>query len=181
MSWLLLFGLFFLFFLLIAQKSIEKSKIFNFLFRFGRTCSFLPEIHETSNILRFIYGHWSFLSRFLINFKELIKYLNIAKRSNKPCVIHVLTEKGKGYKYSEKDTLGFLPKALIEAYWKAWTIILAATRSCCSTYLNASLIALKNLKWKLKKALPHHKPTIVKTKETIEIKINCARELLFIK
>lgn len=38
--------------------------------------------------------------------KELLKYFNIAKRSSKPCVIHVLTEKGKGYKYSEKDTLG---------------------------------------------------------------------------
>lgn len=38
--------------------------------------------------------------------KELIKYLRIAKRSNKPCVIHVLTEKGKGYKYSEIDQLG---------------------------------------------------------------------------
>lgn len=38
--------------------------------------------------------------------KELLKYLRIAKRSNKPCVIHVLTEKGKGYKFSEKDQLG---------------------------------------------------------------------------
>ena len=38
--------------------------------------------------------------------KELIKYLNIAKKSNRACVIHVLTEKGKGYKPSEKDTLG---------------------------------------------------------------------------
>lgn len=40
------------------------------------------------------------------NFKELIKYLRIAKKSNKPCVIHVLTEKGKGYKFSEQDTVG---------------------------------------------------------------------------
>ena len=40
------------------------------------------------------------------NFKELIKYLNIAKKSNKPCVIHVLTEKGKGYKPAEQDVLG---------------------------------------------------------------------------
>lgn len=40
------------------------------------------------------------------NFKELIKYLEIAKKSNKPCVIHVLTEKGKGYKYSENDQTG---------------------------------------------------------------------------
>ncbi len=40
------------------------------------------------------------------NFKELIKYLEIAKKSSKPCVIHVLTQKGKGYKYSENDQLG---------------------------------------------------------------------------
>jgi 1-deoxy-D-xylulose-5-phosphate synthase len=38
--------------------------------------------------------------------KELIKYLKIAKKVNKPCVIHVLTEKGKGYKFSEKDAKG---------------------------------------------------------------------------
>ncbi len=38
--------------------------------------------------------------------KELVKYLEIAKKSNKPCVIHVLTEKGKGYKHSELDNIG---------------------------------------------------------------------------
>ena len=38
--------------------------------------------------------------------KELIKYLSIAKRANKPVVIHVLTEKGKGYKHSEQDAKG---------------------------------------------------------------------------
>lgn len=38
--------------------------------------------------------------------KELLKYITIAKRSNRPCVIHVLTEKGKGYKHSEQDTKG---------------------------------------------------------------------------
>jgi len=40
------------------------------------------------------------------NFKELTKYLEIAKKSSKPCVIHVLTQKGKGYKFSENDQLG---------------------------------------------------------------------------
>lgn len=40
------------------------------------------------------------------NFKELIKYFEIAKKSNKACVIHVLTEKGKGYKPSEHDVNG---------------------------------------------------------------------------
>ncbi len=38
--------------------------------------------------------------------KELIKYLEIAKNSKRACVIHVLTEKGKGYKPSEHDNLG---------------------------------------------------------------------------
>jgi len=38
--------------------------------------------------------------------KELLKYLKIAKRANKPCVIHVLTEKGKGYKHSQLDAKG---------------------------------------------------------------------------
>ena len=41
------------------------------------------------------------------SFKELIKYLEIAKKSNKPCVIHVLTEKGKGYRFSENDQSGY--------------------------------------------------------------------------
>ncbi len=40
------------------------------------------------------------------NVKELLKYLKIAKNSNKPCVIHVLTEKGKGYAHSENDKQG---------------------------------------------------------------------------
>ncbi len=41
------------------------------------------------------------------DFKELIKYLESAKKSSKPCVIHVLTEKGKGYKFSEADQSGY--------------------------------------------------------------------------
>ncbi len=40
------------------------------------------------------------------NMKELIKYLEIAKKSSRPCVIHVLTVKGKGYKFSENEKLG---------------------------------------------------------------------------
>jgi 1-deoxy-D-xylulose-5-phosphate synthase len=40
------------------------------------------------------------------DFKDLLKYLNMAKKSNKPCVVHVITEKGKGYVHSEKDALG---------------------------------------------------------------------------
>ena len=38
--------------------------------------------------------------------KALLKVLNKAKRLNKPCVIHVITEKGKGYHSAEKDEHG---------------------------------------------------------------------------
>jgi 1-deoxy-D-xylulose-5-phosphate synthase len=40
------------------------------------------------------------------NMKELIKYLKLAHRSNRPCVVHVLTQKGKGYKHAEQDQFG---------------------------------------------------------------------------
>ena len=35
---------------------------------------------------------------------ELELYLNLAKRSSGPVLIHVIPEKGKGYKYAEEDT-----------------------------------------------------------------------------
>ncbi len=38
--------------------------------------------------------------------KTLIKFLQIAKRRNRPMVIHVVTKKGKGYLPAETDTLG---------------------------------------------------------------------------
>lgn len=38
--------------------------------------------------------------------KELIRFLEAAKRSNRPCVVHVTTQKGKGYEYSENDQNG---------------------------------------------------------------------------
>lgn len=40
------------------------------------------------------------------DYKELIKYLNIAKKESKPVLLHVITQKGKGYKYAEEDTTG---------------------------------------------------------------------------
>ncbi len=40
------------------------------------------------------------------NFKVLIKYLNLVKNANKPCVLHVVTKKGKGYQFAENDHLG---------------------------------------------------------------------------
>lgn len=41
------------------------------------------------------------------NIKELIKYLKFAKDSNKSVVLHVKTQKGKGYKFAEDDNQGF--------------------------------------------------------------------------
>ncbi|MFW5893119.1 MAG: 1-deoxy-D-xylulose-5-phosphate synthase [Bacillota bacterium] len=40
------------------------------------------------------------------DFKQLLKAFNTAKKSNKPTVIHVRTQKGKGYPHAEKDTTG---------------------------------------------------------------------------
>lgn len=40
------------------------------------------------------------------NLKELIKYFELAKNSDRSIVIHLNTIKGKGYKYSEEDKLG---------------------------------------------------------------------------
>ena len=40
------------------------------------------------------------------DYKELLTYLEIAKNENEPVIIHVITEKGKGYKPSENDILG---------------------------------------------------------------------------
>lgn len=40
------------------------------------------------------------------NFQELTKYLSFAKNSTKSTILHIKTIKGKGYKYSEEDTLG---------------------------------------------------------------------------
>lgn len=40
------------------------------------------------------------------DFDELELYLNAAKKANGPVLIHVITEKGKGFKFAENDTLG---------------------------------------------------------------------------
>ena len=40
------------------------------------------------------------------DFKQLLRAFNTAKKSNKPTVIHVRTQKGKGYGFAEKDTVG---------------------------------------------------------------------------
>ena len=40
------------------------------------------------------------------DYKEMIKYLNMAKNLNKSVILHVITTKGKGYKLAEEDTVG---------------------------------------------------------------------------
>ena len=40
------------------------------------------------------------------DFKELITYLELAKKAKVPVLLHVITEKGKGFSYAEEDTLG---------------------------------------------------------------------------
>ncbi len=40
------------------------------------------------------------------DYNDLITYLTLAKKSNGPVLIHVITEKGKGYKFAENDKTG---------------------------------------------------------------------------
>ena len=40
------------------------------------------------------------------DYDELIMYLEMAKKETRPVLIHVITEKGKGYKYAEEDKTG---------------------------------------------------------------------------
>ena len=40
------------------------------------------------------------------DYKELLLYLELAKKENKPVLIHVITEKGKGYLPCEQDQIG---------------------------------------------------------------------------
>lgn len=41
------------------------------------------------------------------NFKELIKYLSFARDTNRSVVLHVKTQKGKGFVFSEEDNTGY--------------------------------------------------------------------------
>ena len=40
------------------------------------------------------------------DFNELVTYFKIAKNENKPVILHVITQKGKGYKPAEEDSIG---------------------------------------------------------------------------
>lgn len=40
------------------------------------------------------------------NIKELVRALEVAKENDQPCVVHVVTKKGKGYEFAENDYTG---------------------------------------------------------------------------
>lgn len=40
------------------------------------------------------------------DYEEMEKYLNIAKNETRSVLLHVITQKGKGYKYAEEDSIG---------------------------------------------------------------------------
>jgi len=40
------------------------------------------------------------------DYNELIMYLNLAKKEKEPVIVHVITEKGKGYPFAQNDDLG---------------------------------------------------------------------------
>ncbi len=40
------------------------------------------------------------------DYNELLMYLEMAKKETKPVIIHVITQKGKGYEYAENDIIG---------------------------------------------------------------------------
>ncbi|MBQ2409080.1 MAG: 1-deoxy-D-xylulose-5-phosphate synthase [Bacilli bacterium] len=40
------------------------------------------------------------------DYDEMLLYLEMAKKNKKPVLVHVITEKGKGYKYAHEDTEG---------------------------------------------------------------------------
>ncbi len=71
------------------------------------------------------------------NFKVLEKYLKLVKASRIPCVLHVITKKGKGYLPAENDQLGLwhgvepfdiesgLPKTKKEKNFVSWSNIIS--------------------------------------------------------
>lgn len=78
----------------------------SFLSRFfGRIKSSLRELIYGNNIFSSL-GYKYFGPIDGHNIKDLIMYLNYAKKSQNPVLIHVKTIKGKGYKYAETDVNG---------------------------------------------------------------------------
>ena len=63
------------------------------------------------------------------NFKLLIRVLEAAKNEKKPCVVHVVTQKGKGYQPSETDTNGNWHGVSPKHFMKAQDVIHPITYS----------------------------------------------------
>lgn len=90
-----------------AKSTLKKSKFGNVIYeRLTRFKNNLKRVHvkqgamfEDLGIKYFgpIDGH---------DYKELIKYLNIAKKIDGPVLLHVVTKKGCGYEPAENDTNG---------------------------------------------------------------------------
>ena len=90
-----------------TKRVLNKTKIGNILYKFT---------HKIKTGLKKIYLHKAkIFSDFNIqyygpihghDFKELIKYLEIAKNQTSPVILHVITQKGKGYSYAENDKNG---------------------------------------------------------------------------
>lgn len=92
----------------------------------SRTKKFLNKIPGGKAIYKFIYNIKKSLKKLYLkngfifeemgltyygpinghDFNELIDYLNIAKREKNSVLLHVVTEKGKGYKYASEDKVG---------------------------------------------------------------------------
>ena len=53
------------------------------------------------------------------DYKELIEYLEMAKKETEPVLIHVITEKGKGYHPCENDPV--LPPEVRGKHFESWT------------------------------------------------------------
>ncbi|MBI9009733.1 MAG: 1-deoxy-D-xylulose-5-phosphate synthase [Tenericutes bacterium] len=83
--------------------------------------------------------------------KSLIKFFRIAKKRNKPIVIHVVTKKGKGYLKAEEDAIGAwhgVPKFNIEtgAFLNKFAENKASWSSIISGLLEARVTESKNFK-----------------------------------
>lgn len=107
----------------ISKPVGSLSRMFNRV-RIKRSYHFLKKITPTfvhkltrnlkNSVRSYIYGPNIFHSFGLKyfgaidghNIKELIRYLHYAKEADSSCIIHIKTQKGKGYPHAEKDHLG---------------------------------------------------------------------------
>ncbi len=94
-----------------------KTKTKNVLYKIPYIGKYLVNsVHKIKHFIKKAYTKEGFLFEELgidylgpINghdFKKLEKYLKKAKEAPEPVLIHVITQKGKGYRYAEEDTTG---------------------------------------------------------------------------